>query len=495
LKKIVFVVIATLLVLGLILPGCGGPTPGTHVITIAIAGPKGFIQGDHGWWAAQIAAADINDLGGINVSGTMYKILLDRVDTKDLNLDGAYSADQITHAITVDGAQFVIGGFRTEVTADEIDAACDQQTIMFIDGAATSSLLYGVNASYGTYKYVFRGTPPNEVFLLNGVLMMMGMVGYTIESIIGPSGYNFSEQQVRVALVYEALNWTTQIVAGIEALCTGLGLNLTVEKGVGQTDDAAALASPLTDILNADVHMIVPILSGPVGKAFGYEKGKLGIPAVVVGINVEAQDPNYPDNTEYSPGQYGSDYEITMGTWAPNINQTSKTGSFLAEFSHTSGKFPIYTAASYDMIYAIKEAVEATDAIPNGPGGGANTTALINYFETHPRLSTTGTTGYWDITPYAGTPPMNNHDLIYGPNWVVGIGVQWYQDETHHNDYACVWPKAAFGAISNAIDMFGPGGYNIPGWWTVTGNWTGFEYPGTSMMSIPAAWVGNWSLY
>jgi len=104
-------VLITAMLLTLI-PGCG-PKVEEKVIKIAVVGPMKFIQGEHHWAGAEMAAEKINKAGGVKVGEEFYTIKLVKVDTDEIvDPDGAVSA--VEKAITSDKVDFLVGGFRTE---------------------------------------------------------------------------------------------------------------------------------------------------------------------------------------------------------------------------------------------------------------------------------------------------------------------------------------------------------------------------------------------
>jgi len=275
-------------------------------------------------------------------------------------------------------------------------------------------------------------------------------------------------------------------------------------------------------------------MSGPVGVTYGKLHGQLDVPAVSVGINVEGQDPGYWVKTQYSttPAAYGAQYEIGMGTWAPGVAVTSETLPFISRYNAAWGNFPIYTAASYDMVYSIKMACVAK--------GSLNKDDVSAWLEDigNARVTSTGKIGYypvWDastmgwyytatsssylpalndteLAPYynasyrvaIGTynftmPPFTTHDLVYGPRtnnsdpltgWTVGIAVQW-QNVSNVGTQVGVWPKAGFDVIETAA--------GLPLQTTLSRkcsglNWSNtLEFPGTTLFTIPAAWETVWA--
>lgn len=464
-KRVSFVAISALVLIALlIVPACGTTTP-TPKIKIAIAGPMDYIQGEHMKLGAELARDEINTLT-VDVGGTAHEIELIIVDTDEID-NPADAGAKVEHAITVSGADFVVGGFRTEAVWDMLDAAAFNQTIMFICGSATAALIGDtVVADYDTYKYIFRGTPMNDVFLVNNTLLQLGMIGTYIQGALVAA--NATVQQPRVAIFAEELTWADPIVDALQyLLIPALGWNLTHVARVPDDATSTVVATHLTTIEAEETHVIVTILSGPVGLTYGSQTGVLGTPAISMGINVEAQDPDYWTNTDG-----GAAYHITLGTYAPNVEQTAATAPFLTAFeAHSGGSFPIYTAASYDIVYGLKEAIEAV-------GSFTDTAAIIAWFENpaNARVTATGTVAtYPDGLPY----PFHRHDLMYGPDWVTGIGVQWIDEHI-----VGVWPKAEYGALANALCMFAP-----------AIDWEGFEYAGTEAFQVPTWMITAWLAY
>ncbi len=472
-KRISMVAISILVLIGLlVVPACNGvePDPTDPVlpkIKIAIAGPTDYIQGEHMVYGAEIARDEINALPNkVNVAGEPHEIELIIVDSDEID-NPADAGDKVEHAITVQGADFVIGGFRTEAVWGMIEAAADNETMMWITGAATAALLEDtVVADYERYKYIFRGTPINDVFLVNNAVHKLAMVGVTAQQAL--VAQNATVTTPRVAIFAEELTWADPIVQALQfELIPGLEWDLTHVARVADNEPAVNVEAELATIAAEETHVIVTVLSGPVGLTYGSSTGVLDTPSISVGINVEAQDPAYWDNTDG-----GGAYHITLGTYAPNLRQTDVTGPFLDAFdAHTGGKFPVYPAASYDIVWGIKEAIEDV-------GDFTDTDAIIAWFEDplNAREASTGNVGYYG----PGLPfPFHEHDIMYGPDWVTGVGVQWLEGEI-----VGVWPKVEFGALGNAVCMFDP-----------MIDWEGFEHDGTAMFEIPGWMYAEWLAY
>lgn len=462
-KRIVFMIIASLLVIGLVLPGMVSAADPT--IKILITGPMEYVQGEDIWYGATVAADEINDAGGVNVSGTFYDFELVQIDTDEID-NYAESGVKLEDAIEDnDEAEFIIGGFRTEAMDYQLPIAGGANVTMFICGSASYKLLkascmYPALPAAGYLKYIFRGTPFNDVFLLANSFMMLGMVALEVED---------QGVKPKVAIFAESLDWADAIVEGAEELIPQFGWDLGKVVRVSDKAKSTIVDPKLNDIEKDEDNIIWTVMSGEVGTVFSLRKGALDIPSIVVGINVEAQSPSFWGDTNG-----GCEYEITMGTWAPNIVQNTLTEPFLTAFETAYDRFPTYTAASYDVLNTLATAMHEVGSIHNED--------LISWYEDPDNaqeitVGTAGyyplwdgsTAGYWDSVAestdpnpygwgdgmlpalnstqiddlYATTgyvapgpggynftmPPYCPHDLIYGPTYVTGIAIQWQPEE------------------------------------------------------------------
>jgi len=439
LKRIVFLIIASLLVIGLVLPSTVAAAP--VEIKVLVIGPMNDIQGDHTLWGAQLANTKIGTIHG--PSSTDYTFNVIEWDTDEI-ANPTTAGDKLFTGLNTTGAKIIIGGFRTEAVVTEIPKAMAAQALFFITGAATYSLLQNAAYAYDAGgKYLFRGTPINDVFLLNNAFQMLAMVVQEIKT----AGVT----NVKVAIFAESLTWADTIVGTASALIpTALNCTLGPVKRVSDTAPPDIVIPALTEIKNANCHAILTVMSGPVGADFSQQRGALDIPAIPVGINVAIQTPGAWDGTLGNVA-----WEVTMGTWTEGVEQTGKTATFLSDFKTAYGTLPIYNAASYDVLMSLAEAVKAC---------GNDIDAIIAWFENpaNAQTITSGkaqyypkwdgkTVGWWTSAgkylyalnsdqynalystlgysvPYGTNftmPPYTTHDLVYGPGYVTGIAFQW----------------------------------------------------------------------
>ena len=150
-----------------------------ETIKIAVLGPKGWIQWDGLWEAAQMAKNEINAKGGVLGK---YPVELIEVDEHGKDLRPDLGVEEALAAVEA-GAQFFVGGFRTECVGPIREALMDYaaangRPIWFVAGAATSELIdcggaghfpgtgTCVRHNYERYKYMFRVTPMNSSMLV-----------------------------------------------------------------------------------------------------------------------------------------------------------------------------------------------------------------------------------------------------------------------------------------------------------------------------------------
>ena len=544
LKKIVFLIIASLLILGLVLPGCDGGNGGVvrPKIKIGVPYPWGTTQGTGMISGAEMAADEINVAGVFVASeNKTYDIqIIGRNDNEISNPDDAWIAvDYLVDTAKVD---FVVGGFRTEAVEPMIQKVfrtASPSVPYFIVGSSTSELLagglsgasvypngygtpyYAYNASSAAYEYIFRVSPMNSGFLMGFVLTLFAQAAQDVQSAMGWSFCMTTlswPHKVKVAIVAENLTWCQGIIGGYRLMVGALGglfgweLNLT--KTFGDNAPSGEVSAALTAIENAQNMLILTALSGPVGITFGKQMGALGIHAIPVGINVEAQNINYDISTTG-----GAENEITTGTWVEGVNSTDLTADFIANYkTYTGGAYPVYTAASYDMVYALADAIEKADSRDKDD--------VCDWLRTHDRNTTSAHVAYypaWDqVThnmsgakdlpalnaaqvsaiygplrvPYHNytMPPFITNDLIYGPGYATGLGYQWingtmvgvYPNSGYDLPYGAPHPLLLVQLQPQSTIQSKLSGI----YWS-----NALEYAGIQDITIPASYVSNWTAW
>jgi branched-chain amino acid transport system substrate-binding protein len=521
-KRIVFLIIATLLVLGLVLPGCGEETPVENVIKIAVVGPMTDLQGQNHKDGAEMAVEEINGAGGIDVGGTSYDVELVLVETEESTEgeDGSTGSANLENVI--DDVTFCVGGFRTEVVNVYREVAIDNDVLFMNCGAATGSLQFSVVTNYDKYKYWFKSTPYNETFLVKSCLKMTATIGAVLQGTLAtleatnstyvktPYKLSTTGGKITAHILMEDATWCAGMVAAAEYyLPNVLGFTVTGTTLVSPT--AADITTELTAIAALNPHIIFTAFSGSVGAVYSNQKNDLGIPAVTIGINVPGQQLSHWVNTDGD-----CEGEIMLDTWAEGLENTSLTADWFDDYMTRTERYPVYTAGTYDAIKAVCGAIDDTNSLDSDvlvawledvDNAYLESVAspIIMYYPMPEIEITAGelyalnesqVTDYYDLASYGWTynssewlcgfvtgvqQPHIAHDLVYGPGLVTGVGSQWQKLEGGTGTPAKVgiWP----------LDL-GPS-YDVPltdqyGCWN-------FAYPGTSdyiltiggMLNIP----------
>ncbi len=404
------------------------------VIRVGIVGPMTYVQGQHQWYGATMAAEEINASGGIRIGGRTYTLELVKIDTNEmLSITDAVSA--VERAITVNKVDFLIGGFRTEAVIPMTDVAADYGKIFLIAGAAADEILRGrVDKDYKRYKYLFRVTPLRSSQLARTSFLLLADV---IEAFRRELGID----KPKVAIVAEGLSWADAIVGWVQLFAAApppVGFGAQVVGTWRPSALATSLTAELSAIEQAGAHIIFTAFSGPAGIPFARDWGRLQIPAAVVGINVEAMRAGFLEAT----GGFGA-YTATVGVYAYDVAITPSTVPFVEAFTARFGELPIYTAGTYDAVKILAQALEQA--------GSLSADAVIQALEGVDYLSTMGRMVFDEL-----------HDVQWGPEYATGIGVQW-----QNGRLVAFWPREWRPDPANPNYVVGYPGtvpYVIPPW-------------------------------
>lgn len=359
-------------------------------IRVAIAGPMAFIHGDHKWKGAVMAAEEINAAGGVTVGGQKRPLELVKVDTNEL-LSVPDAASAVERAITVDNVDVIIGGFRSEAVLAMMDVAMDHKVLHLGVGSISPAITDRVYNDFDRYKYFFRVFPYSAAHVVQTSFLLLQEAAAVVREELG------IEKPKVAVMVEKVLGFDPVAVAAPKAIPA---MNMEVVGLWRPSQVATDVTSELAAIRESGAHIIFSILSGPVGIAYARQWEEMQIPAVSVGVNVEAMGGRFWQAT----GNKGN-YEATL-TFLANTPVTEKSVPFFNNFVEKHGEFPIYLAATYDAVYILAEAIERAGSLE----GEALVTAMR-------------------ATDYKGTAGRfvfdERHDPLWGPEHLTGLGIQW----------------------------------------------------------------------
>jgi len=394
-------------------------------ITVGIIGPYGLPHWDPAGMrpAAEMAAAEINAAGGVHLADGDYQIVLKFGNEYAYPTPNpAAAASEVERLITVEGCEFIIGGFRTECTTTMIEMAMDYKIPFFINGAATNELISTtVNksdpAKYERYKYLFRVNPVNGTTLLYTIAgASQYLLGLKLLPLYGSKLWpDAPNPQVKVAVVAEDLMWTYGMyyyltTPAIYPMFLGKYANVTYK---GKIPDGTTDCTPwLQGVAASGARLLIHIFSGVSGVPLIMQWRAMNVSALPLGINVMGQLQTHW-NTTAGACEYESMLNF-VGTRTPII--PGVTDVFWDKFVNKTGVWPIYTAfGAYNAMYTLADALKSI--------GTKDKDALVAYYE-NPAYEFPVLTGKFKFT--------SSHDVFCpesGPTWTQGytraVMTQW----------------------------------------------------------------------
>jgi len=463
-------------------------------INVGAIGPLQWIQGVGIREGAILAAEKINDAGGI----LGRKVVIKAGDEGDVPERGTAEMERLC---SVEKVQFVVGGFRTEITYPMREKAMDKRIPFSICGAATPWLIdcfttttkphaypcgACVRCDYNRYKYMFRVTPTNTDVLFSNFLVPY-LRDYLIPNVIQPALieagilrervppgdpwydplYPDYPEKINVSVIVEALDWTKELRQKLDSI-GDLFFGPWQSRIVSQVGGHYYYSvSPLTkdftpmlaEMKDKQTHLIFEVFAGEEGLAFIKQWRDMGVPAVPVGINVLSQ---MSEMWDWTGGR--CEYEAflgTMGTGTPVVS--GLTDKFWDDYLSRFGHAPIYTTfGAYEAIIGIAENVK--EAVLDHPELADPATweakyndrtlydILIPYMENTDRLGLLGRSKF-----------TRTHDIYTGGWDAVDKGV-----EDYVKPLCLQWRKTAEGGRMAAVSA-GKGshvydGHTAPAW-------------------------------
>lgn len=421
----------------------GIPAWGQNTIKIGVIGPMQFSQGQGHWNGAVMAADEINAQGGVQVGNRKMRIEPIKADSNEfINLEDAAKA--MAKLVRQDRVHFVVGGFRTEAVLAMQDIAMDAKTIFLSVGAAHPELTNRVVRDYDRYKYFFRVSPFNSIYLVRTSFIQMRTVATVLRRELGI-------ERLKVAIVAENAMWNEPMVAAAEGYIPRMGMEVV---GVWRPEPRATdVSADLREIQRSGAHMVFSLFSAPVGVTFVRQAGELKIPAAIVGINVEGQKDGF---WEATGGM--AEYMMTSTTFARGVETNELTRPFVEAYLQRFGETPVMTAASHGAIkHMLVPAIEAT--------GSLEADKIIPYFQNNVHVMPTGNSAF--LRDEQG---RHTHDLAWGPGYQTSLAIQW-----QNGKMVAVWPhfkwmppqwefSAEPPATPNEMSFRGIQPYIIPPW-------------------------------
>jgi branched-chain amino acid transport system substrate-binding protein len=419
-----------------------GTATAANIIKIGVSGPMKFPAGEHMYIGAQMAADEINAKGGIKIGGAPYLLEIVKADSNEfLSVPDAVSTfERLT---TVDKVNFIIGGGRSEANLAQQEVMAEHKIIFIHIGGGSNTLTEQAGKNFDKYKYFFRSTTPH-------VLSQLGSLTATLDMVANKIRKDLGIKTPKVAIMFEKIVSTDAMIPYCQSVLPKLGMEIV---GVWRPSPTANdVSAELSAIKASGAQIIFTYFTGPEGIIFGKQWGELEIPAIPVGVNVEAQSKRYWNQTAGK-----CEYEITL-TAIARAKISPHTIQTYDKFVKIKGDSPVYTGmGAYDAVYIWTQAAERAQSLDSDK--------LVLELEKTDYRGVSGRNVFNDRND------KRPHDVRYGAGYLTTFGQQWQT-----GDLVLIWPD---GNEVNPIIGAGTG-------------WKGFRYEGTGDLKLPPVMIKYW---
>lgn len=382
---------------------------GKEMVKIGVVGAMNYDYGREAWNGAIMAADEINKRGGVKVGRKRMLIKLTKANSNEF-LNVQYATNTMEMLFFRDKVDFVVGGFRSEAVLAMQDVAMDYQKIFISIGAAMPELCERVAQNYNRYKYYFRGGTFNSDYLAEGCFLQLDYVARALRE-------KLDRQRIKVAIAAEKAGWVDSMITAAKKRFPKAGLELV---GVFRTSAVATdVNAEIKAIAATGAPLILTLFSSNVGTAFVAQAYDMELPAIMTGINVEAQRGGF---WEATGGK--AEYVLTTASYCPGVEMNKLTKPFVKNYMQRFGKIPTVTADSYAAIASI--------LVPSiEQAGSLNADLIASIIENQEFLTPRGIYAY--EKDKLGRPL---HDLKFGSDYALMLGIQWIDGKMKG-----VWPN------------------------------------------------------
>jgi branched-chain amino acid transport system substrate-binding protein len=344
-------------------PGAPSGVANDHIIRVGILDPMTEIQGEGAWQGAYLACDEINQAGGVNISGETYYFGIISEDTyeAEASLDTSKGTAAATKIIAQDHARYIIGGFRTESVVVYQELVMDAKMLFLGTGASTDSFCTNVITNYPRYQYWFRTMPINSTSLAMELIKYIVYVCGYLSAVTGKTVN-------RTAILRENLAWSVPLAGALKALLPTYNISVVTEIAYPITAGAGDFQTYWQQIDANNTQVCIPAISAQGGILMTTQYAAIQPKCLIAGIDVMSQLDNYWAETGGA-----CQYEVILQS-TTRTNKTTRTIDFWDNFTSKFGNEPLYTAVgSYDSMYALAYAIDQAQSL--------NSTELVPVLE------------------------------------------------------------------------------------------------------------------
>lgn len=383
---------------------------GEDDIRIGVVGAMKVNSGEEMWNGALMAAEEINHHGGIQVGQQRMKIRLIKANSNEfLNVD--YATNTMEMLLLQNMVDFVVGGFQNEATLAMQDVAMDYHKLFFSIGATSPKLCRRVGQNYDRYKYYFRGGTLNSNYLCQVCLQQLNHIAQILREELGI-------KTIKVAIATEENSWVNIMVEEAQKTLPKMGFELVGTFQFSSTDTDTG--TNIIEISHSQAPLVLALFAGEAGISFVTQAFDFKLPAVITGLNLEAQKSDFWKKTNGK-----ANYTITLAPFVPGVKISKQTKAFMDKYGQRFGEMPSYMAGgTYASIAGtLAPAIEQT--------GSLNPELLVKTIENNVYTTPQGVWAY-----DKDEKGHHLHDLKFGAKYAMVLGAQWLDGKMEG-----IWPN------------------------------------------------------
>lgn len=240
-------------------------------IVLGVPTALGAIEGQDSLRAAQLAAKEINDAGGVQVGKEKRKLEIVSIDTREAEAgvpvnDALAAMEKLISEKKP--AAIVVGAFRSEVLVSAMDMIAKVKIPYLCTIGMSPVFEQKVAAEYDKYKYNFR--------LGLSAPFLVANLGKTMEFLKRKHGFD------KVYFVHQEVAWAKGTVAGLTKVATGTGW--TVVGSDAYPTGSRDFSSSITKAKAGGAQVVVPIFDMPESGVLVKQARSMKLPALVAGF-------------------------------------------------------------------------------------------------------------------------------------------------------------------------------------------------------------------
>jgi branched-chain amino acid transport system substrate-binding protein len=387
-------------------------TPPKRTIIFGEADPLTSPAGIRGSRGAQMAAAEINDRGGIVINGTHYQIVIVAEDTgeADPSVPTSQGVAAVTKLVTVDGANVLFGGYRSDVVLAETDVAARYKVVFTVE-SASPAMTQRVLDDYTTYKYIFQTTVNSTAIGLSTILFFQGLKDWATSHPSFPNVTNIGILGEDVVSV----RGTFGTPMGTGALPTVLQKTLGYKMVYGTYFPLTAtdFTPYMNEMAKAHVQLIIPWLTGGEDVYFMRDWSSYvwsGKRPILAGLDLLGTTEDYWNKTR------GAAASEILSNFVGNTSVTPNTVPFYVQYYAKYKQIPLcWSLYDHDAVYAIADAIQRAQSL--------NSDKIVSAMENTRLVGVSGVIRYTKAHSLLLTIP-------YTPDSVPWVVTQWHSDGT-----------------------------------------------------------------